>query len=327
MTTAEHEPGRPDRLVLADESGRRVRVGLALDGTHNAVVEVEEPDPLDAAGFDHRWRPVLTLGMDALGVVAEHAQILCVATKITERLVHAASLARRERAPVPSDIRPHVPHEDDRTADHRVHLMRDKGGVAWCGARTGAGPILTGTRDAVEADCGACREELHRAVDTRLAQVAADSLDGRERAQARHDAAGNDLAVPPGGDVDDGPVLGHFADPADRARVEALAADAATFAAAAREAQHDAQPPVQVPRGWDRIKGGGELIEMTDDVIEAASHLGHSWWTCRYCGHGDVVIGRRAADEGRDCLDHEAHCEHNPDRVPGSLIDQEPRRG
>jgi hypothetical protein len=284
-TTAEHEPGRPDRLVLTDESGRRVRVGLALDGSHLAVVEVEEPDPLDAAGFDHRWRPVLTLGMDALGVVAEHAQILCVATKITERLVHAASLARRERAPVASDVRPHVPHEDDRTADHRVHLMRDKGGVAWCGARTGAGPILTGTRDAVEADCGACREELHRAVDTRLAQVAADSLDGRERAQARHDAAGDDLAVPPG-DVG-----------AD------LRSDEDVSAALARTLLP--QPPVQAPRGWDRIEGGEEATVDGECGPPDGVHCRHWKYTpdaCCHCGSTEDVEDDRCSGEAQPRL-------------------------
>lgn len=56
---------------------------------------------------------------------------------------------------------------------------------------------------------------------------------------------------------------------------------------------------------------GGELIDITEDVLTYAQAHKLRWWQCGYCARGRVMSAGGSAEEERsECLDHEAHCEY-----------------
>lgn len=228
--------------------------------------------------------------MQALGV-GEHTLDTRPALVLAGPSAGLMATVHRTAEVYSADVRPHVPHVDN-YGDPRLHLIVD--GVSACGLQS---PQL-GTHDPAETDCRDCDAALQR--------------------------GGDEAGLPP-----DGQAAGLVRRAAVGAAHGGLrAAEELVLVRAMHSGLLDDDRPV--PR-WDKIEGdpdavegldpmtiaigrslAGELIDMTQAVVDYAAEHDLRHWQCRHCGRGRVMGHMRDVDvhaEKAEVVDHEAHCE------------------
>jgi hypothetical protein len=194
----------------------------------------------------------------------------------------------------PPDVRPHVPHVDPH-ADDRLHLIAD--GITACGQQS----PQRGTHEVGEQDCAECTDALRRAAHTfvqQRADVGRNEAEAPSLVKAAAEAAAEAAAV---GDLGPAEALARRMHPGafddEELTVSTIVAGAVSH---------------------------GDLIDMTAEVFAYAQAHKLRMWQCRHCARGRVMGHYRdvtAQEEGDDCLAHEAHCEHNPNLTPGTLVE------
>jgi hypothetical protein len=339
-------PTDPDVIRAAEKSGHTPEyVADAMNGPFAVKARAAMLTAMDPDEVTKRLEPALDKVIEAVVEVLHLGYTLGYEHGVTGVGRLMETIIAERTPPVPSDVRPHVPHVDPHD-DPRLHLITD--GVTACGVSATA-PGRKGTHAVGEQDCSDCTAALRQAaftpvqqrVDVGRNEVTREDLVARaaEAALAGDLGPAEELArtMHPGAFEDDDP-------PAPYRPID-LRSGEDVPAALARQGRGPVDDgrlgPLISPRGWDKIEGdpdavehldptaiiigrslAGELIDMTAAVVRYADEHKLRRWQCRYCGRGRVMGAYQDVtvhEEGDDSLDHEAHCEHNPDRAPGTV--------